>query len=57
LAPNGNIEEGIQVNAEVGETSTITDIYRIETKLQRTIDKIETQKNYGSWARKCKWRC
>jgi hypothetical protein len=57
LAPNGNIKKGIQVYVEVGETSATTNICRIEAKLQRTIDKIEDQKNYSSWARKCKWRC
>ncbi len=41
LAPNGNIEEGMQANVEVGETSTIAYVNRIEVELQRTIDMIE----------------
>jgi len=41
LTPNGNIEEGMQANVEVGETFTIVDVCRIETKLQRTIDMIK----------------
>jgi hypothetical protein len=41
LAPNGNIEEGIQANVEVGETSTTVNVCKIEVELQRTIDMIE----------------
>ncbi len=39
LAPNENIEEGLQANVEV--TSTTTYVCRIEIELQRTIDMIE----------------
>jgi hypothetical protein len=39
LAPNENIEEGVQANVEV--TSTTTYVCRIEIELQRTIDMIE----------------
>ncbi|CAM6010865.1 unnamed protein product [Sphagnum balticum] len=43
LAPNGNIEEGVQANVEVGETYATVDVNRIEVELQRTIDMIEDQ--------------
>ncbi len=43
LASNGNIEEGMQANVEVGKTSTTLDVSRIEIELQRTIDMIEDQ--------------
>jgi len=45
LAPNGNIEEGMQTNVEVGETFVITNVSRIEVELQRAIDIIKDQKN------------
>ncbi len=41
LAPNGNIEEGMQANVEVGETSINVNVNRIEVELQRTIDMIK----------------
>jgi hypothetical protein len=41
LAPNGNIEEGMQANVEVKETSSTIDVSRIKAKLQKTIDIIE----------------
>jgi hypothetical protein len=44
LARNGNIEEGMQVNVEVGETFVTAYVCRIEIKLQRTIDMIKDQK-------------
>jgi hypothetical protein len=43
LAPNKNIQEGMQANVEVGETYAIANVYRIEIDLQRTIDRIENQ--------------
>lgn len=43
LAPNGNIEEGMQANVEVGETSATTNVCRIEIDLQKTINMIENQ--------------
>jgi hypothetical protein len=43
LAPNGNIEEGMQDNFEVGETFATTNVCRIEVQLQRTIDMIKDQ--------------
>jgi len=33
LAPNGNIEKGMQTNVEVGDTSVITNVNRIEVEL------------------------
>ncbi len=42
-APNGNIEEEMQANVEVGEIFIIIDVSRIEVELQRTIDIIEDQ--------------
>jgi len=33
LAPNGNIEEGMQANVEVGETSATTNVSKIEVEL------------------------
>jgi len=44
LTPKGNIEEGMQANVEVGETSITTNVRRIEHELQRTIDMIKDQK-------------
>jgi hypothetical protein len=41
LAPNGNIEEGMQANVKVGETYATADVCKIEIHLQRTIDMIE----------------
>ncbi len=41
LDPNGNIEEGMQANAEVGEIFAIANVSRIEVELRRTIDMIE----------------
>ncbi len=43
LAPNGNIEEEMQTNVEVGEIFTIINVSRIEVELQKTIDIIEDQ--------------
>jgi len=43
LAPNGNIEEGMQTNVKVGETYDIANVCKIEIDLQRTIDMIEHQ--------------
>ncbi len=50
LDPNGNVEEGMQANVEVGETSTTVNtanVSRIEVELQRTIDMIEDQEIVG----------
>ncbi len=33
LTPNGNIEEGMQANVEVGETSATTNVSKIEVEL------------------------
>jgi hypothetical protein len=33
LVPNGNIEEGMQANVEVGETFATIDVSRIEVEL------------------------
>jgi hypothetical protein len=33
LAPNGHIEEGIQANVEVGETSSTTNVSVIEVEM------------------------
>jgi hypothetical protein len=44
LAPNGNLEERMQANVEVGETSITSNVCRIKIELQRTIDMIEDQK-------------
>jgi hypothetical protein len=41
LVPNGNMEEQIQLNVEVGETFATTDVTRIENELQKTINMIE----------------
>ncbi len=43
LAPNGNIEEGVQANVEVEETSVSANVKRIEVEQQRVIDMIEDQ--------------
>jgi hypothetical protein len=43
LAPNGNIEEAVQANVEVGETYATTDVNIIEVELQRIIGMIEDQ--------------
>jgi len=41
LAPNENIEQGVQANVEFGETFATKYVCRIEIELQRTIDMIE----------------
>jgi hypothetical protein len=43
LTPNGNIDEGMQANVEVGETFATLDVCTIEIDLQRTIDMIKDQ--------------
>jgi hypothetical protein len=43
LAPNGNIEEGMQANVKVGETYDAANVCKIEIDLQRIIDMIEHQ--------------
>ncbi len=43
LAPNGNIKDQMQTNVGVGETSTTTDVNRIEVEFQKTINMIGEQ--------------
>lgn len=44
LVPNGNMEEQMQPNGEVGETFATTYVIKIEIELQKTINMIEEQK-------------
>jgi hypothetical protein len=43
LVPNGNMEEQMQLNVEVGETFATTYVTRIEIELHITINMIEEQ--------------
>jgi uncharacterized protein YhfF len=43
LTPNGNIRDQMQANVGVGETSTTTDVNRIEVEFQKTINMIGEQ--------------